>query len=92
MIDNAFQYLKKAQAADTFGASEQEPVRLVLGSETIPTGVAPESEVAAGGALWLSWVEPRGESGHALRYAVFEDGSWSAPIAKRKPRSSFLTR
>lgn len=44
----------------------------------------------AGGVLWLSWVEPRGESGHALRYAVFEDGSWSAPIAVAEGQRWFV--
>lgn len=36
------------RAADTFGASEEEPVRLRLNAETIPTGVAPREEVAPG--------------------------------------------
>ena len=35
------------RAADTFGASEEEPVRLRLEAETIATGVAPRSEVRA---------------------------------------------
>ena len=38
------------RAADTFGASEQEPVRLRLNDETIPTGVQPAVEVAPGTA------------------------------------------
>jgi putative molybdopterin biosynthesis protein len=42
------------RAADTFGASEAAPVRLALGRERIPTGVAPASEVAAGGALAIA--------------------------------------
>lgn len=36
------------RAADTFGASEEEPVRLVLTGETIPTGVVPQQEVTRG--------------------------------------------
>ena len=36
------------QAADTFGAMEESPVRLQLNAETIPTGVAPREEVRPG--------------------------------------------
>ncbi len=38
------------RAADTFGASENEPVRLRLNAEHVPTGVVPEQEVAPGTA------------------------------------------
>ena len=38
------------RAADTYGASEDEPLRLALNAETIPTGVAPRLEVEAGTA------------------------------------------
>ena len=41
-------YGYSVRAADTFGATEQEPVRLRLNRESIPTGVAPREEVAAG--------------------------------------------
>ena len=36
------------RAADTFGASEAEPIRLRRNAETIPTGVAPREEVTTG--------------------------------------------
>ncbi|MCS5637784.1 MAG: molybdopterin biosynthesis protein, partial [Myxococcota bacterium] len=42
------------QAADTFGASEEEPVRLSLYSETIPTGVAPRQAVEPGHAMQIA--------------------------------------
>ena len=42
------------RAADTFGASEEEPVRLRLNAETIATGVAPGVEVAAGTATSIA--------------------------------------
>ena len=42
------------RAADTFGASEEAPRRLTLAAETIPTGVAPSGEVAAGGAITIA--------------------------------------
>ena len=38
------------RAADTFGAAEEEPVRLRINAETIPTGVAPQIEVEPGTA------------------------------------------
>ncbi|MCP5065971.1 MAG: molybdopterin biosynthesis protein [bacterium] len=38
------------RARDTFGASEEEPRRLHLNGETIPTGVAPQLEVEEGTA------------------------------------------
>lgn len=39
---------------------------------------APDLIVAPGGRLVLSWIEPRGK-GHALRFADFSAGQWSAP-------------
>ncbi|MCG8589415.1 MAG: molybdopterin biosynthesis protein [Proteobacteria bacterium] len=38
------------RAADTFGVSEEEPGRLLLNAESIPTGVAPQLEVKPGTA------------------------------------------
>jgi putative molybdopterin biosynthesis protein len=42
------------RAADTFGASEEEPVRLRLNEETIPTGISPTQEVTAGSASTIA--------------------------------------
>ncbi len=42
------------RAADTYGASEEEPVYLALNSETIPTGIAPQQEVATGTATTIA--------------------------------------
>jgi putative molybdopterin biosynthesis protein len=42
------------RAADTFGATEEEPVRLRLNRESIPTGVAPREEVTAGTATSIA--------------------------------------
>lgn len=42
------------QAADTFGASEEEPIRLRLNAETIATGVVPQQEVKAGSATQIA--------------------------------------
>jgi putative molybdopterin biosynthesis protein len=42
------------RAADTFGASEEAPIRLRLNEETIPTGIAPRQEVTAGTATMIA--------------------------------------
>jgi putative molybdopterin biosynthesis protein len=42
------------QAADTFGAMEETPVRLRLNRETIPTGVAPQEEIKPGTATTIA--------------------------------------
>ena len=50
------------RAEDTFGASEEEPVRLRCNAETIPTGIAPRQEVEAGStsAIATGGMLPRG--------------------------------
>jgi putative molybdopterin biosynthesis protein len=42
------------RAEDTYGASEEEPVRLALNRETIATGVVPEDEVKPGSATMIA--------------------------------------
>ena len=42
------------RAQDSFGASEEEPIRLALLEETIPTGVLPKSEVLPGQAMQIA--------------------------------------
>ncbi|MEE2665384.1 MAG: molybdopterin biosynthesis protein [Myxococcota bacterium] len=42
------------RAADTFGASEEQPIRLALNREVITTGMAPEQEVGAGSATTIA--------------------------------------
>ncbi|MEE3328674.1 MAG: molybdopterin biosynthesis protein [Myxococcota bacterium] len=42
------------RAEDSFGASEEVPVKLALLEETIPTGVLPESEVLPGHAMQIA--------------------------------------
>ncbi len=48
------------RAEDTFGATEEAPVRLALNAESLPTGVEPRIEVASGTA---TTIEPVGEPG-----------------------------
>ncbi len=42
------------RAADTFGASEEEPVRLRLNGEVLATGIGPQIEVAEGTATTIA--------------------------------------
>ena len=42
------------RAEDSFGASEEKPIRLALLKETIPTGVLPKSEVGPGQAMQIA--------------------------------------
>ncbi len=42
------------RSRDTFGASEEEPIRLRLNEETIPTGIAPQTEVVDGFATSIA--------------------------------------
>lgn len=42
------------RAADTYGASEEEPVRLRLNDEVLATGIAPKIEVAEGTATTIA--------------------------------------
>lgn len=42
------------QAADTFGASEEQPIRLRLATESIAPGMAPDHEVTAGSAIQIA--------------------------------------
>lgn len=53
------------RAADTFGASEEQPARLETLEESIPTGVSPKSEVADGTAMMIATggMMPRGADG-----------------------------
>ena len=42
------------RASDTFGASEEEPIRLVLNNEILATGIHPKIEVKAGTATTIA--------------------------------------
>jgi putative molybdopterin biosynthesis protein len=66
------------RAEDTYGASEEEPVRLALNAESIPTGVAPSLEVARGTATPIATggMLPRGADAVVpVEFTDIEDGS-----------------
>lgn len=77
--------------AALLGCERGEQDRAVLGP--IDTLVSPaaggsgEPNLATGpdGRVYLSWLEPEGDSVHALRFSTLEEGGWSAPrtIARR---------
>ncbi len=43
-----------------------------------PGSLAPQLSPAAGGGLYLTWIQPRPEGGHAVRLAARRDGMWGA--------------
>jgi len=66
------------RAKDTYGASEEEPRRLRLNPETIPTGVAPQDEVVPGTATVIATggMLPRGaDAVLPVEFTDIEDGS-----------------
>jgi putative molybdopterin biosynthesis protein len=78
------------RAADTFGASEEEPVVLRCNAETIPTGVAPEHEVAPGTATSIATggMLPRGADAvvPVEHTDPGSDDSGAATVIVRHPR------
>jgi putative molybdopterin biosynthesis protein len=74
------------RAADTYGASEEEPVRLRLNRESIPTGVAPTQEVTPGTATPIATggMLPRGaDAVLPVEFTDLEDGG-RVLIARRE--------
>src|SRR5919204_4760583 len=59
--------------------------RVALGSiDSLPSPAGPASgepnlAAASDGRVFLSWLEPVGDSGHALRFATLDSDRWSAP-------------
>jgi len=72
------------RAADTFGASEDEPLRLRLNDESIPTGIAPKREVLAGTATPIATggMLPRGAD--AVLPVEFTDVEGDEVIVRRE--------
>src|SRR5438270_3239532 len=71
------------RAEDTFGASEEEPRRLLLNSETLTTGVLPRQAVAAGSATAIATgaVLPRGAD--AVVMIEYTDSTVETLIVRR---------
>ena len=71
------------RAADTYGASEERPLRLRLNEETIATGVSPAQEVEAGSASTIATggMLPRGAD--AVLPVEFTDIEGGQLIARR---------
>jgi len=50
-----------------------------IATPAAPGSAEPCIEAGANGRAFLSWIEPAGVGGHALRFAVWEGTGWSAP-------------
>jgi putative molybdopterin biosynthesis protein len=76
------------QAADTFGASEEEPIRLRLNDEILATGIAPRVEVVAGSATVIATggMLPRGADAVAPIEVTDPDPDDSNFVLVRAPR------
>jgi putative molybdopterin biosynthesis protein len=76
------------RAADTFGASEEEPIRLRLNDEILATGILPRVEVEAGTATTIATggMLPRGADAVAPIEVTDTDPADSAFVLVRAPR------
>ena len=76
------------RAADTFGASEEEPVRLRLNAEILATGILPGTEVEAGTATTIATggMLPRGADAVAPIEITDADPADPAFVLVRAPR------
>jgi putative molybdopterin biosynthesis protein len=76
------------RAADTFGASEEEPIRLRLNDEILATGILPRVEVEAGTATTIATggMLPRGADAVAPIEVTDADPTDSAFVLVRAPR------
>jgi hypothetical protein len=64
------------------GGDDPEPLSIALGHVETPAGpgsTEPNLAPADDGGVLLSWVEPAGDSSHALRFAEWRDSAWSEP-------------
>jgi hypothetical protein len=59
-------------------ACEPPPGPVLLEAPAGAGALYPRLHSDAGGGLWLSWLEPRGD-GHALRYSSLGEEGWSLP-------------
>ena len=60
-----------------------------LPSPAAPGATTPNLGVAPDGKVYMSWLEPA-DSGHALRFAVLDGRTWSAPKTIRTARDFFV--
>ena len=76
------------RAVDTFGVSEEEPIRLRLNDEVLATGIAPQIEVAPGTATTIATggMLPRGADAVAPIEVTDADPEDPAYVLVRAPR------
>ncbi|MGQ0560658.1 MAG: sialidase family protein, partial [Gemmatimonadota bacterium] len=80
-----------AIAARGYDAGTTAPRAVVI--DTLPSPAAPGSAepnltVGAGGRVYMSWLEPA-DSGHALKFAIWQANRWSPPRTIRSGRDFF---
>ena len=61
-----------------------------IASPAPPGSAEPNLAVAPDGRVYLSWLEPTPDSGHALRFAVLQGRAWSAPATVVRGRNFFV--
>ena len=62
---------------------------VTLSSPAARGSAEPNLSVAPDGRVYMSWLEPL-DSGHALRYSVLDDTTWSAPRTIRQGKDFFV--
>jgi hypothetical protein len=82
-------FLAAAPGASTLQDTEPFEVTELISPVEGPSGM-PHLARGADGRLYLSWVALRGKESGALRFAVLEDGRWSAPRTIAEGTSWFL--
>ena len=81
-----------AAAACTAGR-EQGPAVADLSEIAAPSAAGsaePNLAVGPAGRVYLSWLEPTADSGHALRFATLEDTAWTSPRTVASGRGWFV--
>lgn len=65
------------EGGDGAGAGAEPLSVAALPSPAGPGSAEPNLATGADGRIYMSWLEPAGDSAHALRFAVLEGGEWS---------------
>ena len=89
LVGSAALIVTAMSTAPDAAARTQPFVSDTLPSPTAPGATTPNLVVAPDGKVYMSWLEPA-DSGYALRFAVLDGRTWSAPKTIRKGRDFFV--
>lgn len=78
-----------AEVGETRASDAANGVVASMASPAAPGAGEPFLSAGADGAIYLSWLEPV-DSAHALKFAVYDGASWSAPRTIREGRDFFV--